>query len=133
MKKDIEIPEVKNVGICAIPEVVEGMDVWKVYLLNELDTILEKVFINSRGFGKKDNEDVQTSGLKHQFETIAAQSSKEVEMIPKDLTGLNNQYWVSFFIGNQLYDKKFIFLPDTLIEDNMIDISIVGKKGILII
>lgn len=133
MKKDIEIPEVKNVGVCAFPENVEGMDVWKIHFINMHNTALEKVFVNSRGYGKKDNEEVQTSGLKHNFESVPAQSSKEVEMILKDLTGLNNQYWVSFFIGNQIYDKKFIFPPNSLIEGNMIDIPIVGKKGILII
>lgn len=133
MKKDIEIPEVKNVGICAVPENVEGMDMWKVYLINRLDNTLEKVFVNSRGYGIKDSEEVQTSGLKHFFETISAQSSQEIELIPNDLAGLNNQYRVSFFIGNQIYDKKVIFVPDSLKEDNMIHISIVDKKGILII
>ena len=81
----------------------------------------------------KANEEVKTSELRHFYESIAANSVCEVEMLPNDLTGLNNQYWVSYYAGNTLFDKKFIFVPDSLIEENMIQLPILNKKGILII
>ncbi|MDP4934288.1 MAG: hypothetical protein NWR30_06220 [Salibacteraceae bacterium] len=133
MKEDIAFPKVEQVGVCAVPDNVEGLEVWKIYVVNQLDETIEKVFVNSRGYGMKANEEVKTSELRHFYESIAANSVCEVEMLPNDLTGLNNQYWVSYYAGNTLFDKKFIFVPDSLIEENMIQLPILNKKGILII
>ena len=133
MKKDIEFPKVEHVGVCAVPDNVEGMEMWRVHLINQLDTRIEKILVNSRGYGKKGKEMVKTSALKHFYEFIDAKSEREIEMIPKDLTGLNNQYWVSYYVGNKLFDKKFIFVPESLIDENMIELPILNKKGILII
>jgi hypothetical protein len=48
-----------------------------------------------------------------------------------DVFHLNNEFWVSYFIGKQIYDKKFIFVPDSIIEDNLIQISPLGLEGVL--
>jgi hypothetical protein len=44
---------------------------------------------------------------------------------------LNNEFWVSYFIGSQIYDKKFIFVPDSIIEENMMTIDPPGLEGVL--
>jgi hypothetical protein len=31
-----------------------------------------------------------------------------------------------------MYDKKFVFVPDSITNDNMIDIPQLGTKGVLI-
>ena len=64
MKKDIELPKVEHVGVCAVPDNVEGMEMWRVHLINQLDTRIEKILVNSRGYGKKGKEMVKTSALK---------------------------------------------------------------------
>lgn len=133
MKKDIEFPEVEKVGVCAVPDVVEGMEVWKVHLINQLDQPIDNVLVSSRGYGMKGEEQVKTSELRHFFERVDAQSERAIELIPKDLTGLSNQYWVSFYIDGNILDKKFIFLPDTLLESNMIQLPVINQRGILII
>jgi len=46
--------------------------------------------------------------------------------------GLANEYWVSFWEHDKMYDKKFIFLPETITEQNMKMIPVIGKKGVLI-
>lgn len=133
MKSDIAFPKVEKVGVCAIPEEKEGMKVWVIHILNLLEEELHNVLVSTKGYGTKNDEKVQTSQLRHYFENLAPHSARQVEIVPEDLTGLNNQYWVSFYIGSVIYDKKFIFLPDSLLHKNMIDLPVIKQKGILII
>jgi hypothetical protein len=44
---------------------------------------------------------------------------------------LNNQYWVSYYSGPQIFDKKFIFVPDSIVPDNFTHISLLDKVGVL--
>lgn len=133
MRKGINIPEVKDIGLCAIPTEREGMSVWKVVLLNMGESMITNVLVSTRGYGKKDKEEVKTSQLRHYFEHIDAKTAKAIEMIPQDLIGLNNQYWVSYYIDRTIFDRKFIFLPDTLLEENLVDLPLLDEKGILIL
>lgn len=133
MKKDIDFPEVKHVGVCAVPESNEGQTLWKVHVINLLDKTINNVLVAARGYGKQDEETIKTSELRHYFEEIPAQGERPVEVIPNDLIGLNNQYWVSFYIGRKIFDKKFIFLPDTLLEKNLTTLPVLHTQGILIL
>lgn len=133
MKEDIDFPKVDKVGVCAVPDEKEGMKVWVVHVLNMLPDAITNVLVSTRGYGKKNNEDVKTSELRHYFEEVGAMDARQVEIVPQDLEGLNNQFWVSYYHNGKLFDKKFIFLPDSLIEENMRELPIVKQKGILII
>jgi hypothetical protein len=44
---------------------------------------------------------------------------------------LNNEYWVSFYIGDKIFDKKFIFVPDTITEKNLTFIPELEQYGVL--
>lgn len=131
MKKDIDFPKVENVGICAVRS--DDGETWKVHLLNLHEEPLQNILVSTRGYGRKKDQEVKTSELRHFFEKVDANSSLQIELIPKELQGLNNQYWVSFYFKEQIFDKKFIFLPDTLLEKNLVDLPVLGQKGILII
>ena len=133
MKSDIEFPKVEKVGVCAVPHSVDGQTTWKVHVINMLDEAITNVLVSTRGYGKKEEDQVNTSTLRHYFEKVNANSSIGVEVIPEDLVGLNNQYWVSFYIGREIFDKKFIFLPDTLLEKNLVNLPVLDEKGILIL
>jgi hypothetical protein len=133
MKNDIDFPKVEKVGVCAIPETDDGKVSWRVHIINLLDEDLTNILVSTRGYGKKDDDKVKTSVLRHYFEDLKARSSRPIEVITPELVGLNNQYWVSFYIDKAIFDKKFIFLPDTLLEKNLIDIPVLNQKGILII
>jgi len=52
-------------------------------------------------------------------------------LIDASLFHLNNEYWVSYFVGNQIYDKKFIFVPESIIEQNLIHVPILNMQGVL--
>ena len=133
MKNDIDFPKVEKVGVCAIPETDDGKVSWRVHIINLLDEDLTNILVSTRGYGKKDDDKVKTSELRHYFEDLKAHSSRPIELVTPELIGLNNQYWVSFYIDKAIFDKKFIFLPDTLLEKNLIDIPVLNQKGILII
>ena len=133
MKHDIDFPKVERVGICAVPASGEEGVTWRVHIINMLNEPITNVLVSTRGYGKKDDEKVSTSELRHYFEEVGSEDALPIEVIPEDLIGLNNQYGVSFYIGATIFDKKFIFLPDTLLEKNLVDLPVLGVKGILIL
>ena len=51
MKKDISIPKVKDVGVAIIREKDKNEWVWRAYLLNLNDCIINDVLVSSRGYG----------------------------------------------------------------------------------
>lgn len=132
MKKDIEIPEVKNVTIAVVREktILETYE-WKVYLINNNNVPLENTLVSSTGYGERNGQQQKTSTLRHFLETVPAKSTALVEPINEDVFHLNNEYWVSYYIGKQVFDKKFVFVPESINEDNLIFIRELEKEGIL--
>lgn len=131
MIKDIVFPEVENIAI-AVAQEIEGLDEYEVYLINLKQTDIQNVLISSTGYGVINDQQKKTSTLRHYFEEVKQHDYIKIEPIQKEVFGLNNEYWVSFTLNNQLYDKKFVFLPETIIDSNFINIPIIGKKGVLI-
>ncbi len=133
MKKDILFPVVKGVYIAIAhgEQQTEEASLWQVVLINENSYALETVTISSRGYGLLDEKEVETSVLRHFFPVVAPQSHQVVELIDPAVFNINNEFWVSYFVDGQLYDKKFIFLPESIIKKNMTYIPILDKEGIL--
>jgi len=133
MRKDIEIPKVEDVGVAIVKEQNElGGDEWRVYMLNFQNVILEGVLVSSRGYGKKDDEDIKTSMLRHFIGMIEPNSFKRVELITEEVFGLTNEFWVSYFHDNKMFDKKFIFVAGSIEEGHFTTIPLINKKGVLI-
>ncbi len=134
MRKDISIPESQNVLLCAMPEWSDDFmeKVWNVYLINDSDFDLESVMVVSKAFGTLDGEMKKTSTLRHAFANIPAISFVKVEMIEKSVLALNNEFMVTYFIGNTLYDRKFIFRAETVNENNMEEVPLLFKDGVLL-
>jgi hypothetical protein len=132
MKKDIIFEEVKDVGVAIVREQNEGETIWNVYLINFKSVSLKNVIVNSRGYGSEMNSEVKTSTLRFYFETIPAKNVVLIEPIMENLFSLNNEYWISFYVGETIYDKQFIFLPDSIQEKNFIAIPTLNKTGLLI-
>lgn len=133
MKKDINPPLVKDIGVAVVKEQNELAETeWNVYLINFKKQNIEGVLITSQGYGIHNNEEVKTSALRHFLDVVEAESYKKFEPLLEDLFGLNNEYWVSFFINKEMYDKKYVFLPETIVEENLVMIPIINKKGVII-
>jgi hypothetical protein len=132
MIHDIEIPEVKNVTLAIARKQQPGEQAgWKVFLLNQNGFPIENALIASKGYGSKDGEPQRTSVLRHFFATVPAQSAALVEPIDPSVFHLNNEYWVSYYIGQKLYDKRFVFLPDSIREENFSFIKELDTEGVL--
>lgn len=132
MKKDIDIPEVKGVTLAVVRDktILETYE-WNVYLINNNDVALENTLVSSTGYGEKDGVQQKTSTLRHFLETVPAKGTALIEPINEDVFHLNNEYWVSYYIGSQIFDKKFVFVPDAIQEENLSYIKELDKVGIL--
>jgi hypothetical protein len=132
MKKDIEIPEVKNVTLAVTHEKnMLNQSEWKVYLINKNSFPIENTLVASSGYGQKEGETQRTSTLRHFLETVPANETVMVEPLDEKLFHLNNEYWVSYYIGTQIYDRRFVFVPDSICEANLTFIKELDKEGVL--
>ena len=134
MKKDLPENLVQDIGIAVVleSESPQGQS-WNVYLINLKDTALDTVLISSKGYGRKDGVDVKTSILRHALGNVPAKSTARVEAIDEQVFGLTNEYLLSFYIGGQIFDKKYIFVPESIVESNMVRIPLLNKPGVLIL
>ena len=131
MIKDIVVPEVKNVTLAVVRTNGEATPEWRVYLINNNDVPLENTLVASKGYGEKDGEKQNTSILRHFLETVGPHSTTVIEPIDPAVFHLNNEYWISYYIGTQIYDKRFVFLPDTICEANITFIKELEMEGVL--
>lgn len=133
MKKDILQPLVEGISIAVVLENEDPVSRhWNVYLVNHRADVLENVLVSSKGYGVKDGQEVKTSTLRHSLGEVAGSSFVAIEAIDEQVFGLTNEYWLSFYLGRQIYDKKFIFLPESIIDSNLIRIPLVNKPGVMI-
>ena len=127
MKRDIDFPKVEGVQVA----VVRKEDGWYVYLINKNTFIIENVLVTSRGYGIVEQERRETSVLRHRLGNVVSEASILIEPIDPQVFILNNEYWVSYYIGNQIFDKKFIFIQGSIIEENFTSIPELQLKGVL--
>jgi hypothetical protein len=132
--KDIETPKVEDIALAAVLEVnpESGVDEWNIYLINLKDIEIVDVLVASRGYGVAEKEKVETSQLRHHVKAIPPQSYVKIEPIMDDLFPLNNQYWVSFYIDREIFDKKYVFLAESIQKENTTEVPLMGKKGVLL-
>jgi hypothetical protein len=133
MKADIIIPVVENVFIAAVQEWSDDFmeKVWYAYLVNDSDFLIESVMVVSKAFGTIEGEMKKTSLLRHAYMEVPPVSVVKIEMLEKSVLVLNNEFMVTFFIGDKLYDKKFIFKADTINETNVEEVPILFVDGII--
>ncbi len=134
MKKDIVPPKVENVAVAVVHEENElGELIWNVYLINQRKDILENVLVSAKGYitDVKGNE-TKTSILRHAIGNVEPNEYAKIEPIIEDVFALHNEYWLSFYIGYEMYDKKYIFLAETITKENLINIPILNKPGVMI-
>ena len=129
MKKDINIPEVHDVHIAAVKENESGQQEsgWMVYIINDLDEDLNLVIIVSQGFSNTK----KTSTLRKRIDSLPKRSFAKVEILPEELFAFTNEFKVSFFINDTLYDKTFIFKPTSVSIENLSKLPLIKNEGIL--
>ena len=137
MKQDIPFDPVEGVSVAIVPAedgalTPSGQPLWQVYLLNHNGYPLRNVIVNAHGYGQQpDGEKVRTSALRYLFAAVPPRTAVPVEPLDPALFHLNNQYWVSYYRGEQIFDKKYIFVPDAIVPENFIHISLLDRAGVL--
>lgn len=129
MKKDIEIPEVKDLHLAVVKEYNEVFQCedWNAYLINDKDESLEMVIIVSHGYDEKD----KTSLMRKKIDMLPAKSFAKIELIQPELFKLNNEFNISFFEGNRMMEKTFIVPQNSISEDALEPIPLIEKMGVL--
>ena len=129
MKKDIQIPKVTNVDIAVVYEYndIYKTDDWNVYIINKKNVDLEMVVVVSKGY----SDTKTTSIFRKKIDVLPANSFAKIELIQPELFALNNQFQVTFFEGNTLYDKTFTFKANTIKEGALRIIPQLEKRGVL--
>lgn len=130
MKKDISIPEVKNVYIAVVNEYNEIYKTydWNAYIINDKNLDLELVLIVTSGYSK----DKTTSVFRKKIDKLPAKSYAKIELMQEELFVLNNQFKVTFFENNKMFDKTYLFRKNTINKNVLQPIPLMEVRGVLV-
>jgi len=131
MKKDITKPQVEGISIAIKLDDSTGKNYWTVHVVNSNNFALENIIVASKGYNKKGEKVEQTSILRHRFDKVEANSTQQIEVITEEVFHLFNEYWVSYFAYEKLFDKKFTFVPDSIQLENVAFIKELDSQGVL--
>jgi hypothetical protein len=132
MKLSELIPKVEGIELAVLLE--NDTPEYAVYLHNAKEDIIEGIIITSVGYGENPatGEKIKTATLRHSLEVMLPNEVAKIELIVSEVFGLYNEYWVSFWINEELFDKKFLFLPDAIHTDKLTMLDSFGKLGVLL-
>ncbi|MFT7065075.1 MAG: hypothetical protein ACJAUO_000642 [Sediminicola sp.] len=129
MKKDIEIPIAKEVFVAIVHEWNDDFlsKDWNAYIINNRSAQIDMVLIVTKGYDKNK----KTSTMRHGIGLVGAKSFEKIEMVQEDVLVLDNEFFVTFFADDKLYERRYIFEKNTVNEQNLINIPIIEKEGVL--
>lgn len=130
MKKDIEIPKVEGVYIAVVNEynpTYKTTD-WNAYIINDKPIDLEMVLIVSSGY----SNDKTTATFRKKIDILSKKSYAKIELMQEPLFALNNSFKVSFFEGNKMFDKTYLFKKNTINPKALQPIPLMQVKGVLV-
>ena len=129
MRKDIEIPKVKDVYVAAVFEFNEDYNThdWNIYLINDGSTAIETVLIVSQGYDEKD----MTSPMRKTIKVVPAKGYAKIEYIDETVFRLDNFFSVTYFIDDKMYDKRYELPRNSILADNAVELPVMDKKGVL--
>ncbi|MDG1728779.1 MAG: hypothetical protein P8K68_05870 [Algibacter sp.] len=130
MKADIIIPKVEDVYIAIVNEynaVYKTQD-WNAYIINNKDVDLDMILIVTSGYSKNKT----TSVFRKKLDTLPKKSYAKIELMQEELFALNNTFKVSFFEGNAMFDKTYLFRKNTINLKALQAIPLMEAKGVLV-
>jgi hypothetical protein len=131
MKKDIDFHPVTGVKLAIAKEEKPTGTEWAVYIINLNLIELTNVMITSKGYGEINGELRKTSTLRNSIPELGEQAVAKIEAIDPSVFALTNEFWVSYYILDQIFDKKFIFTSGSFDAGFIKMIPEIGLEGIL--
>lgn len=135
MREELQSPKVEGVAFAVVEQLNEEDEkMYYVYLLNLREDIMEGIIVTSQGYGNNvsTGETTRTSKLRHSLEVLLPNEAAKIEPIMEEVFGLANEFWISFWVEDVLYDKKFVFVAESISEENMKILPVIGEKGVMI-
>jgi folate-binding Fe-S cluster repair protein YgfZ len=128
MKKDIEIPVVKDVYVVIVHEWNKEFlsKDWNAYIINNLKTPIDMALVVSKGY----DGERKTSTLRYAFGSIAAKGYEKIEQVQEDVLALNNEFYVTYYLDGKLYEKRFLFEKNSISEKTLAHIPILEMDGV---
>lgn len=129
MRKDIHIPDVKDVYVAAVLEFNEDFKThdWNIYLINDGSEAIETVLIVSQGYDEVD----MTAPMRKSIKIVPAKGYAKIEFIDESVFKLDNFFNITYFIDKKMYDKRFELPRHSIVADNAVDLPVLFTKGIL--
>ncbi|MGF1564803.1 MAG: hypothetical protein ACFCUH_05495 [Flavobacteriales bacterium] len=133
MLKDIDVPKVDQVAVAITREVnLLNEEEYNAWLINFKGDALENVLIRSSGYGVHEGNKYETTELRRFYDRIEPNAAIKIEPVLAEALHLSNQYWVSFYDGKVLYDRKYVFVPGSIDPSNYITVPFVDLEGVMI-
>lgn len=130
MKKDIHIPKVEGVYIAIVNEyndIYQTQD-WNAYIVNDKEVDLDTVIIVTSGYP----ESKTTSVFRKKIDKLPKKSYAKIELIQEELFALNNQFKVTFFEGNTMFDKTYTFRKNTINLKALQPVPLMKERGVVV-
>ncbi|THD69485.1 hypothetical protein E7Z59_03930 [Robertkochia marina] len=129
MRKDIEIPKAEGVRLLAVQEFHEelGEMVWNIYLYNAGSRVMDTVMVVLRG----SSEDRETSVMRKSLSRLEPGSYARLEILREELLAFKNEYLITYFDQEKMFEKNFTLAPGTIKEDRIKPIEEAGLSGIV--
>lgn len=101
---------------------------WNAYIINDKNVDLDLVLIVTSGYSK----DKTTSIFRKKLDKLPAKSYAKIELMQEDLFALNNQFKVTFFENNKMFDKTYLFRKNTINKNALQPIPLMEVRGVLV-
>ncbi len=112
MKSDIEFNPVTDITIAIAKSIDDkGESDWYAYVVNHKPVEIHNLLIVSKAYEEEAKTGRQTSILRHYLDNLGPGESKKIERVDPAVFGFYNEFWLSFYIGRTIFDRKFVIAP----------------------
>ena len=135
MREELLGPKVEHVALALVELPIEGAEPeYVVFLINNRDDIMEGVIVASNGYGQDHvtGGQITTSTLRKGIEVMMPGEAARIEPMMPDLFQLNNEFWVSFWVHETMFDKRFVFEAGTLNPEKFEFIAQLNARGVIL-
>ena len=132
MRKDIDIHDdlYLALGFVPMPSEDGAQPQWEAYIFNAKKTELKHIIINVSAIGVIDGVEKETATMRFYLEKLEAESCKKFEVLMHETLLLDNTYWISFYEGDQIGEKKLHVQLGHRWSDDLSILPIIDKAGI---